>query len=324
MKKSPGILPMRPKLVAKVWGGRRLGDVFGKPIGEGSWGESWEVADLVEGESIVASGPHASKSLGEVRAEFGASLVGTRSPTSRFPLLVKVLDAARDLSVQVHPGEDDLERFEGAQSKDESWLILESDSGAILHGCRAGVSSADWEEAVRRRDPVPLLRRVRVQRDDVFRVSPGCVHAILGGTALLEIQQPSDTTFRVFDYERPGLDGKPRELHVDEALEVSVVEEVELRPAPSRFRAGDTEVSVLVDVDAYRIERLEIEDALSWSIDPGSPQVIFVTRGEVVLGDVQLDTYETAIIPAAEGQVQAVGRADLVVAGLGGRRLVDA
>lgn len=315
---------MKPKLVPKIWGGRRLGEQFGKEIGEGSWGEAWEVADLVEGESVVATGQHAGKTLGEVRREFGSALVGSGSPSARFPLLVKILDAAKDLSVQVHPGDQDLHKFDGAQSKDESWLILASEDGAILHGCVPGTDRESWETAVRQRNPVPLLRRVEVVPGDLFRVRPGTVHAILEGTALLEIQQPSDTTFRVYDYERPGLDGKPRELHVEQALEVSVTDEIELRPEPSRFEAAGLQVEVLVDVPAYRIERLYLDGLAEWSVDPSTPQVIFVRKGKARIDDQNLRAFQTVVVPAAHRRVEIEGQGELIIAGLGGKRLVDA
>lgn len=315
---------MRPHLVEKVWGGRRLADSFGKDLGEGLYGESWEVADLPEGQSRVEQGPHLGRTLGELREAFDEALVGSRAAGKRFPLLVKILDASADLSVQVHPGKADLGRFEGAHSKDESWLILESDSGSILHGFADDVSPEAFRKAIDNGGLENLLRRVSVESGDVFRVAPGCVHAICSGTALLEIQEPSDTTFRVFDYDRPGLDGKPRQLHVEEAIEVArLTPEPELSRGES-FELQDGAVEILVDVDSYRIARTSVDGRLRWQTVPTTPQIVFVTRGELHLNGVRLGRWEAAVLPASLGRVEARGNATFISACLGGEELLRA
>src|SRR5690606_19836334 len=137
-------------------------------------GESWEVADLDEGTSTVASGPLEGRTLRELTREHGQALVGTRASGDAFPLLVKVIDAADDLSVQVHPGPDDVGRIPGARSKDESWLILERDEGArLLHGVKDGVTRERFRQALDEGGADRLLREVSVEPGDVVRVSPG-------------------------------------------------------------------------------------------------------------------------------------------------------
>jgi mannose-6-phosphate isomerase len=323
---EPYVLQTTPLLVEKIWGGHRLARTFGKSLQTGMEhvGEAWEVADLVEGESAIANGPLAGQSLHAAVDLWGADLVGTASVTQRFPLLVKLLDARDDLSVQVHPGHADLHHFEGAQSKDESWVIVEADPGAsILHGLRPGVDTEMLRRGIESGSAVECLRRVEVNVGDVFRVAPGTVHAICAGVCLLEIQEPSDTTFRVYDYDRPGLDGGLRELHVDQAMRIIRCDRQE---NSGRRRISD-DIEVLVDVAAYRIERLTGHCPLVWKVNPASVQVVHVISGCARIDGLHLRRGDTIICPASLGRVHVEQRdpdAVLVVAGLGGYALVDA
>jgi len=321
----------RPYMRTKVWGGRKLVSEFGKPApDEGPVGESWEVADLPEGQSLVADGPLTGTPLGELVDAWGEALIGTASPGSEFPLLVKLLDAADDLSVQVHPSEEDVARqFPDADSKDECWIIVGTETGgSILHGVRDGVTAEDFRRSVDEGRAAELLRRVHVEPGQVVRVVPGTIHAICEGVTLLEIQQPSDTTYRVYDYDRPGLDGEPRELHLDEAMAVANFGEqspTALEGTPVDF--PEASVESLVDVDAYRIERVRADGPFEWQVDRWSPQVVFVIEGAARLeraGDTHelaLDRGQTAVLPAAVGRMRARptgGAVTLIVAGLGG------
>ena len=207
---------MTPRLMPRVWGGHRLDRMFGGALFEQPIGEAWLVADLPEGASTVADG----RTLTDVVREHGQGMHGAFG--DRFPLLVKVIDAESDLSIQVHPGPDDVAYFENARSKDECWLILDARPDAsIFLGFKGVYSESQVLEALEAGTITKLLREVPVQAGDVFRIPPGTVHAIRRGITLLEVQEPSDTTFRVYDYGRPGLDGLPRPLHVEEALQVA-------------------------------------------------------------------------------------------------------
>jgi mannose-6-phosphate isomerase len=328
------ILKMRPYLRSKVWGGRKLETAFGKQLPDDQpYGEAWEVADLPEGQSVIANGPLEGEPLERAVADWGADLIGTDSPRESFPLLVKILDAQKDLSVQVHPGEHDLDALpDGAESKDECWLILDADEdGSILHGFDEDVDPEAFREAVAENHAAQMLRRVQVEAGDIIRVVPNTIHAICEGVALLEIQQPSDTTYRVYDYNRPGLDGEPRELHLDRAMQVGnfdAHDDPKLVGRVTNSEVGDIEV--LVDVDAYRIERFRPGHAVEWRISETSPQVVFVREGSVRLAcrenAVELGAAETAVIPAGLGHVELTPGGDpqteVIVAGLGGHPLL--
>lgn len=334
MSQAPYIFRSRPHLCVKVWGGRRLEAMFDKALpSEEPFGESWEVADLPQGQSRVDTGTLQGWTLEELVKVWGAQLVGTLAEGERFPLLVKILDASEDLSVQVHPGAQHLDAFPEARSKDETWIILGvEEGGSVLHGFREEVTAESFRAAIARGNVVELLRRIEVAPGDVLRVNPGTVHAICKGVVLLEIQQPSDTTYRVYDYGRPGLDGQPRALHVDEAVAVTNYSGLDDEKIES-FRRGGSERydwKLLVDVYAYRAESLEFRGGCTWDVDPRSVQILFLLEGSCEVGEggsrrgLVLTRGQTAVIPACVGRVDlfASQGAKIVVSGLGGVPLI--
>ncbi len=194
-------LLLKPHYVSKPWGGRRLESELGRrDLPEGPVGESWDVADTDEVQSVVEFGIHTGKTLREVFGE-------------RFPLLIKVLDAQENLSVQVHPGEAD-----AAPAKEEAWVAL-ADGGRVAAGIRDGerVDGDDWLDTLEIRE---LLAGQGELAPSLVHVPPGTVHAVLSGSLLWEVQNPVDVTWRLDDYGREGLDGNPRTLHRDEARDV--------------------------------------------------------------------------------------------------------
>ncbi len=215
----PGILKFRPFVRPMPWGGEALARLFGKPCpSKAKIGETWEIADRPEGASVVAEGPLAGKTLTEIyHAEPGA-FVGGKNPPGRFPLLVKFIDAADWLSLQVHPDAAAAEKL-SAEPKTECWVILEAAPGAFLYlGLSAGKTPQDLESALAAGRPETVLAKRPVAAGDAVFVPAGTVHAIGPGIVLAEIQQNSDTTWRLSDWGRAGPDGKPRPLHLAEGL----------------------------------------------------------------------------------------------------------
>lgn len=313
-----------PHCQPRVWGGTGLAERFGKPLPPGEpIGETWEVADLPEGVSTIGNGSYRGRTLGELTREFGATLIGTAWPPGRFPLLVKLLDARQDLSVQVHPADDDCrDELVAHHGKDECWIILFAEpGGAVIHGVRAGTCWDDVAAAAEDGTIFDHLRRLEVRSGDVVHVSPGTIHALLAGVMVLEIQQPSDSTFRLYDY------GRGRPLHLAEAQRVARLEALD--PCPEcrteSFAWGRHEC--LIDVAAYRIERLTVDREAHWSVDPRTAQVLVVIEGSgTVAGggvEVPLSAGRTVLLPARLGPVRFTpdGAATLVLAGAGGTRL---
>jgi len=232
-----GPLRFERHFVEKVWGGRSLASRPGIELPpDVPIGETWEIVDREKENSIVAGGPFAGRSLRDVMGEHGEALLG-KAPAGkegRFPLLVKYIDAAQDLSVQVHPDDDAAATIGGgAEGKTEAWLVVDVAPGGVLYaGLDPAVERDGFEEAARR-DPssvVDALLRWEVRPGDCLLVPGGTVHAIGAGVTILEVQQNSDTTYRLWDWGRVGLDGQPRETHVPQALAATRFGEPERPP----------------------------------------------------------------------------------------------
>ncbi|MBW2730811.1 MAG: class I mannose-6-phosphate isomerase [Deltaproteobacteria bacterium] len=210
-----------PRFKELVWGGARLASELGKACPPAKRiGESWELVDLPDDQSLVAEGALVGRSLQELMVSYPEALLGpVASAEGRFPLLVKYIDAARTLSVQVHPDKEAARKL-GGRPKHEAWYILGVEAGAKLYvGLQPGTTQEMLQEAIANDTLESLLVEVEACVGDLVPVEPGMVHAIGAGILLAEVQQPSDTTFRLHDWGRVGLDGRARPLHIHEALE---------------------------------------------------------------------------------------------------------
>lgn len=223
----PYPLHFQPEFKERVWGGRAL-ERFGFEVPAGAIGEGWMIADHPNGVSHVTNGPLAGKGLDEIReltgdAWFGAK--GAASGNGRFPLLVKLLDCNDDLSIQVHPN-DSYERLpQGELGKTEMWYVLAAKPEAkIIYGLEPGTDRTALAKAIDEGRIMDTLQAFSVKAGDSFYIPAGTVHALCAGVVVAEIQQNSDTTYRLFDYDRPGLDGQPRELHIEDSLNVIAYE----------------------------------------------------------------------------------------------------
>ena len=255
----PDVLPMRPYFREMIWGGRRLQEFYGKALPAGkAIGESFEVSACAKRESAVAAGPLADWSLQRLVEEYGDELMGPKVWAhcgGIFPLLIKLIDAQADLSVQVHPDDGYArEKGLGACGKMEAWYVLHSEGGRMVHGLKEGVRQQDFVAAIAAGRVEEVLEFCQVQPGDVVVLPPGSVHALCSGVMLYEVQQPSDLTFRIYDYERPGKDGELRELHLEAALEV--IRFGEKAPGPVSWRAlPDAQVdrAVLVESEYFQL-----------------------------------------------------------------------
>lgn len=216
------ILKLLPDYKERVWGGRGLNTLYQKPIPSDHTGEAWEVACHENGQSLIANGPHQGKTLKTLLLEEGPSLVGhTFTKEDKFPLLIKLIDAKDDLSVQVHPDDAYAAIHEaGELGKSEAWVVLAAEEGArLVIGLKDGVTKDRFEKALKEGHVESVLNELKVAVGDVINIPAGLVHAIGSGIILAEVQQNSDTTYRVYDWNRLGLDGLPRDLHIDKSLD---------------------------------------------------------------------------------------------------------
>ncbi len=249
-----------PLFMERIWGGRRLASLYGKPLPDGAViGESWELVDRPEAQSVVASGELAGTTLGELwRSERRSELFGSRAgDAERFPLLIKLLDCEQTLSVQVHPPAA-VAAVLGGEPKTEMWVIAHASPDAhLLTGLHAGVTRAGFESALAAGEDVSaMLHRHDVRDGDVMFLPSGRVHAIGAGNVILEVQQNSDTTYRVFDFNRPGLDGEMRALHVPESL--AAIDWDDAEPA-------------LVVPDGEQLVHNDVFEVARWALDAPRP-----------------------------------------------------
>ncbi len=217
------LLHFTPHYHARVWGGRRLESVLKRTLPDAQpYGESWELVDRERDQSRVASGPLAGTSLHDLWTQHRAEVFGgllADADAARFPLLIKILDCSDDLSIQVHPPASVAEAL-GGEPKTEMWYVAYADPGARIYaGLREGVTRERFERALAEGTVADCVHHVEAHTGDSLFVPSGRLHALGGGLLIYEIQQNSDTTYRVFDWNRLGLDGKPRALHVDESLQ---------------------------------------------------------------------------------------------------------
>lgn len=310
-------LRFRPLLKRALWGGRRLGDVLHKPIGpESDYAESWEIVDHGVDQSVVVGGPWAGRTLGELTAEEGPALLGRHFPQARFPLLFKFLDCQTKLSVQVHPDDACAALLDPPDlGKTEAWTILDAAPGSLIYaGLKPGVDRAALEREVKLGMCERVLDRFEPQRGDCLLLPAGVVHAPGGGQLIAEIQQASDTTFRLFDWNRVDASGRPRQLHVDQALASIDYDYGSARPqvpAPT----DDHQVERLVACEQFMLDRLVLTEPHPLPSDERF-RILAVISGTVTIGDEEFSTGETCLVPAAltDVMIKPIGQAMLLSA----------
>jgi len=276
-----------PDMKERVWGGQKLRTVFGKDIPYEHTGESWEIACHDNGQSVAANGPFEGKTLRDILIEDGPSVIGkTFAQGDKFPLLIKLIDAKDDLSVQVHPDDAYAAVNEnGELGKSEAWVVLEADPGAsLVIGLKEGTTKASFKEALEAGKLETVLNQLEVKPGDVIDIPAGLLHAIGTGILLAEVQQNSDTTYRVYDWNRVGLDGKSRELHVDKSLETIDFEGLHsTKTTVGTVTSGEGYTHThYVTNDYFALERVDV--ATTYTDDRQNDFEIFIVlEGEGVL-----------------------------------------
>jgi mannose-6-phosphate isomerase len=298
-------LTFHPIFKERVWGGRNLERLFGKKLPpDRSIGESWEISDRPGDVSVVANGPLAGKDLHWLVENHGYELLGgARLQNGRFPLLIKLLDAQEKLSLQVHPPADKAAEL-GGEPKTEMWLIADATPGAELYvGLKRGVTKSSFEQKLRDGSVADCFHRIEVRRGNAMFLPSGRVHAIGAGLVIFEIQQNSDTTYRVFDWNRVGLDGKPRELHVPQSLASIDFNDFEPRLIKTEFKGDDSvRRSTFVQDGLFTVERWQVSSGSSISLPPKRMQIIACTGGTLRVAEddttVSRSSGQFCLIPA--------------------------
>ena len=276
-------LLFQPLLKERVWGGRQLEQLYGKPLPAAvPIGESWEISDRLGDVSKIANGKLAGKDLHFLVEEFGSKLLGQTSPIgTRFPLLIKILESRERLSLQVHPPASKAVVL-GGEPKTEFWYIAEAAPGAELYvGLKKGCTRGEFIERIERGTVEDCFHRVSVRAGDAMFLPSGRVHALGAGMVIFEIQQNSDTTYRVFDWNRIGLDGKPRALHIKESLESIDFEDFEPGLVRPEHRPGPVETMSLVKHSLFSVELSVFKPEQKLPLAGGKMQIIGVVTGEI-------------------------------------------
>lgn len=308
-------LLLAPVLKDYIWGGRNLATQLGRTLpDEGTIAESWEIAAHPDGESVVTNGRFAGQTLTAVHQQLGLDLIGSHNDWAqardKFPLLIKLLDANDKLSVQVHPDDTYALANEGNElGKTEMWVVLHAtDDAAVILGVKKGTTRDAFRQAIADGHLEPYLHTIPVQRGDVVCVPAGSLHAILGGLIIAEIQQNSNTTYRVYDWNRLR-DGQPRPLHIDKALDVINFGQVEPALVPPRLVAdGDGIKQFELCRNRYFVtERVELAAGATFAghCDGRSLEIWGAVSGEAVVTGggtaVELTAVQFTLLPAAMG-----------------------
>ncbi|MFH0908887.1 MAG: type I phosphomannose isomerase catalytic subunit [bacterium] len=278
-------LCFRPIYKDYLWGGDRIIRRYKRKVPPGIYAESWEVCGRPEGMSEVMNGPLAGITLHELSRQRGVDLLGTKVKGPTFPLLVKLIDAKDTLSVQVHP-DDESTRLHGGEPKTEMWYILEADKGACLYcGLKGGTVRPAFERAIGTKKFSTLMNTVPVRPGDAVYVPGGRVHAIGAGCMLLEVQQNSNTTYRLYDWDRFGPDGQPRELHIAQAMQVinwNDSQSVKVIPRKISQSGGNERWEVLTS-PYFRLERFVLGERMATGGLGETFHILFVNQGSVGL-----------------------------------------
>ena len=315
------ILRLQPAGMDYLWGGTRLRDEYGKKIQMTPLAETWECSVHPEGPSVVANGEYRGRELRDVLKEH-PDWMGTKVQDGEFPILAKFIDAKQDLSVQVHPDDDYAREHEGQNGKTEMWYVIDADEGTqLIYGFKHKVTEEILRNAIKNGTLDKHLQKVEVHKGDVFYVPAGTVHGIGAGILVAEIQESSNVTYRVYDYDRVDKNGKKRELHFDKAIQVmnmDVAPDVKQKSRIVKHYPGCSR-ELLCRCKYFEVERIQVTKAFSFSILEESFQVIMCLDGEGQietmdenLKPVRFVKGRTLFLPAGLGRCLVVGDATVL------------
>jgi mannose-6-phosphate isomerase len=289
----------------RIWGGQKLREFFKKDIPPfEKIGESWELADLPNDKSIIANGELAGKTLNQVITKYPEQITGSRNFSGVFPLLIKFIDAEDVLSIQVHPDEQTCLRMGRGEAKTECWYIIYAAPGAVIYrGLKKGVTKTQFAEAIKKGVVAKMVAKEPVEAGQCYFIPAGTVHSTGAGILLAEIQTPSDTTYRIFDWNRLDNNNKPRPLHIEEALE-SIGFDITADSLPV------TTIGRLIDCEYFKVDKGHQSKGCELLLSPGRMKTLIIVSGSgTAIGtdetSVKFRGGEIMLIPAAyEGAIE--------------------
>lgn len=313
------MVKLSPFVADNIWGGTRLITEYGIKTDKDPAAEAWVLSCHPAGPSTILNGEFAGKTLQEIYLA-DKSICGKKGEKYEiFPLLIKFIDAKRDLSIQVHPDDEYAMRVEGEYGKTEAWYILDCEPGAeLILGFNRNVTVDEFKKAAQSDEMMSICNRVKVKKGDVFFIESGTMHAICKGILLAEVQQNSNTTYRIYDYGRLGKDGKPRELHVDKAADVTKLCPPSIPDSSKREteKFDNATRSKLTSCDLFTMYELSIDGDYSSVSDADSFVSLLCLEGsgEVKSGNESLTMKkgESLFIPAGKGVFTVSGKIKLL------------
>lgn len=259
------VLKLAPVFKERLWGGTRLKDLFNYPIPSNLTGECWAISAHPHGTSIITNGAFRGRTLDDVFQH--EKYLFNHTPLSRFPLLTKILDANQDLSVQVHPKDAYALKHENDLGKTECWYILDCKEDATMIYGHTARNKEELIEAINRNEWSDLLRHIPIHKGDFFYVPAGTVHALCEGTLVLETQQSSDTTYRLYDYDRKDANGNLRPLHIKEALDVITTPHQDYMIDPVTYKTKEASITVFIKDTYFTVSKWDVHGTYRYTHD---------------------------------------------------------
>lgn len=315
-------IKLNPAFKDYLWGGTKLRDEYGKKCDLDKVAESWELSCHKDGCSVVADGEYAGLTLPQYIEKAGKAVLGTDCEKFEyFPILIKLIDAKQNLSVQVHPDNDYAMRVEGEYGKTEMWYVVDCEPGAgLLYGFKHEISKEEFRRRIEDNTLLEVTNRVEVHPGDVFFIEAGTLHAIGEGILIAEIQQNSNTTYRVYDYGRVGADGKPRQLHIEKAIDVTRLAPA-TRPCgrpqakPEAFDGGS--VLPLASCDYFTVKEMEVTSHAALMADEKSFHSLLLLDGSLTLSmggeKLEMKKGDSVFVPAGSGNYTLTGKGRLIL-----------
>jgi len=299
---------LRPAFKDYIWGGQKLNQKFHKNSGLSKTAESWELSVHPDGPSMIEGGPHHGQSLADYVAN-DPSVLGTARTEDQLPILIKLIDAADDLSVQVHPNDQQAGQWEGQKGKTEMWYVMEADPGArIVCGFEEQPTRQQIQQAMEQNTLSQLLCKTPSYKGQVFFVPPGTVHAIGRGNLIAEIQQNSNVTYRLYDYDRRDQQGNLRPLHLEKGLAATL-------PWPYKPQATplcSDGTRLLASCAYFQVKEWAVNGTACGDCTPESYQCLMAVEGELTVAGLSLSAGETAFLPAGMGPYTVEGKGTLL------------
>ncbi|MDZ7671624.1 MAG: type I phosphomannose isomerase catalytic subunit [Halanaerobiales bacterium] len=301
----------------KIWGGNRLKSSLDKKINEENIGESWEISSYNDSISIVSNGRFKSTKLTTLIKRYPKEIMGSNfNSNDKFPLLLKIIDANKKLSVQVHPDEKTAKNIKNSDSKYEMWYILDAKKDAKLYlGLKNIQDKSHLEEVINKGKLKAYLNAVNVKKGDFFYIPGGTVHAIGEGLMLIEIQQSSDTTYRLYDWDRLGSDGKPRDLHLQNGIKATNLSWKDLNQKVKYINKTKDYIQEILNISKYFVtEKINVNTSFNMDIENFVLLTCINNKGEIIYNNksIPLKKGESMMLPAGLKEVKIKGNIELL------------